>query len=276
MDDGRQKDDEGRVAIEASRPIFHVPAQHNAKLQQLVERVNADAELLQFWRCANINAVDRCGISDHGEVHIRIVANAALRLLRLLIEAGVEPSVVTHHKLAPDEAEVIVVLAACLHDLGIAIHRDDHERYSLILAYPKARQLLDGLYIEPALTIMVVETLHAVIAHRADQRCLTIEAGVLKVADALDMTRGRSRIPFEAGQVNIHSVSAQAVEAVSITQGSERPVRVDITLSNSAGIFQVDELLKRKLKNSTLAPYVEVVAHIEGETERRLLEVYRL
>ena len=255
---------------------FQVPSRHNTKLQQLMDRINADAELLQLWKCANINAVERLNMSDHGEVHIRIVANAGLRILRLLVEAGVQPSVVSHYGLTYEEAEVIVVLAACLHDLGIAVHRGDHERYSLILAYPKARQLLSEIYPEPTLTIIVAETLHAVIAHRADIRCLTIEAGVLKVADALDMTQGRSRIPFEAGQLNIHSVSALAVEAVQIEKGAERPVRLAITLSNSAGIFQVDELLKRKLKNSTLVPYVEVEARIEGETERRLLEIYKL
>jgi len=255
---------------------FRVPSRHNAKLQHLVKQVNADQELIQLWKCANVNAVDRLGMSDHGEVHIRIVANAALRILRLLIEAGIEPSVVTNHDLTPEDAEVIVVLAACIHDLGIAIHRDEHEHLSMILAYPKARQLLSLLYEEPALTTMVAETLHASIAHRWDVSCLTIEAGVLKVADAMDMTEGRSRIPFEAGQINIHSVSAQAVAQVSIEKGEERPVRVAVTLSNSAGIFQVDELLKRKLKHSTLAPYVEVVAHIEGETERRLLGVYKL
>jgi len=255
---------------------FQVPARHNTKLQQLMDRINADAELLQLWKCANINAVERLNMSDHGEVHIRIVANAGLRILRLLVEAGIQPSVVSHYGLTYEEAEIIVVLAACLHDLGIAVHRADHERYSLILAYPKARQLLSEIYPEPTLTIIVAETLHAVIAHRADIRCLTIEAGVLKVADALDMTQGRSRIPFEAGQLNIHSVSALAVEAVQIEKAAERPVRLAITLSNSAGIFQVDELLKRKLKNSTLVPYVEVEARIEGETERRLLEVYKL
>lgn len=255
---------------------LQVPTRHNAKLQKLVECINADAELLQLWKCANVNAVDRSGISDHGKVHIRIVANAALKILRLLLEAGIAPSVVIHHDLTPEDAEVIVVLAACLHDLGIAVHRDDHERYSLILGYPKARQLLSGSYDEPTLTTMVAEVLHAIIAHRWDVRCLTIEAGVLKVADALDMTQGRSRIPFEIGQVNIHSVSAQAVEDVSIEKGTDRPVRIEISLGNSAGIFQVDELLKRKLKNSTLAPYVEVVARITGETERRLLDVYEL
>jgi hypothetical protein len=255
---------------------WKIPARHNAKLQALVERVSQDAELLQLYRCANMNAVDRAGMNDHGEVHIRIVANAALRLLRLLAEADIEPSIVKDYGLGHEEAEVIVFLGACLHDIGIAVHRDDHERHSLVMAYPKARQLLAGLYEEPTLTILVAETLHTIIAHQWDEKCLTLEAGVVKVADALDMTSGRSRIPFEAGQVNIHSISALAVEQVVIERGEERAVRVLIELSNSAGIFQVDELLKRKLRNSTLAPYVEVVARITGETETRLLQVYKL
>jgi len=255
---------------------WQVPARHNVKLQQLIERVNADAELIQLWKCSNVNAVDRAGMNDHGEVHIRIVANAALRLLRLLIEAGVQPGAVTNHGLSAEDAEVIVVLAACLHDIGIAVHREDHERYSVMLGYPKARQLLAGIYDEPALTAIAAAAMHAIIAHQWDVHCLTIEAGAVKVADALDMTEGRSRIPFEAGQVNIHSVSAMAIDAVKIEKGEDRPVRIVVSLSNSAGIFQVDELLKRKLKNSTLAPYVQVEARIEGETERRLFDIYKL
>jgi hypothetical protein len=255
---------------------FSVPSRGNRKLKALVKHIGEDSELLQLWRCANINAVDRGNISDHGDVHIRIVANAALRILRLLMDAGVEPSVVGQHGLTAEDAEVVVVLAACVHDLGIAIHREDHERYSLILAYPKARQLLSPIYEEPDLTTMVSEVLHAAIAHRADVPCLTHEAGVLKIADALDMTQGRSRIPFESGQVNIHSVSAQAVEAVKVKKGDKRPVRIEIILANSAGIFQVDELLKRKLQHSSVAPHVEVVARTKGKSERRLFEIYRM
>ncbi|HHX66024.1 MAG TPA: HD domain-containing protein [Chloroflexi bacterium] len=255
---------------------WNVPARHNARLETLLDRIADDVELLQLYKCANINAVDRSGMNDHGEVHVRIVVNAALRILRLLIEDGIRPSVLQYEGMDELDAEVIVVLAAALHDIGIAVHRDGHEEHSLVLAYPKARQLLEGIYDEPALTIMVAETLHAVISHRSDMRCLTIEAGVVKVADALDMSQGRSRIPFEAGQMNIHSVSALAVQSVSIERGDDRPVRISIRLTNSAGIFQIDELLKSKLKSSTLAPYVEVVARIEGDTEQRLFEVYKL
>lgn len=256
---------------------FKVPVHENAKLKTLIENIQADPEINQLWKSANINAVDRAGISDHGEVHIRIVANAALKILRLLIEGGVAPSIVANHKMTNDDAEVVVVLAAALHDVGISVHRDDHEKYSLWIGYPKCRQLLANIYKEPELTIVTQDTLHAIIAHDADQRCLTIEAGALKVADTTDMTQGRSRIPFQAGQINIHSISALGVKDVKIEKGEKRPVRISVTLSNSAGIFQLDNLLKHKLKNSTIAQLVEVVAEMEeGTTEKRLFEVYTL
>ncbi|HQJ08476.1 MAG TPA: phosphohydrolase, partial [Deltaproteobacteria bacterium] len=111
---------------------FNIPTKENAKLRMLIDRVTANAELVQLWKCANINAIDRSGINDHGEVHIRIVSNAALRILRLLVRGGVVPSVVKDYGLTADDAEVVVVLASCLHDVGIAVHRDDHEQYSLI------------------------------------------------------------------------------------------------------------------------------------------------
>lgn len=255
---------------------FNIPTRKNSRLAALLDRISGNTELLQLWKCANINAVDRSGINDHGEIHIRIVSNAALRMLRLLVDGGIEPGVVRDHHLTVEDAEVVVVLAACLHDIGISVHRNDHEKHSLFLAYPKCRELLSGIYEEPALTIITTEVLHAIVAHNAEERCLTIEAGVLKVADALDMTEGRSRIPFETGKVNIHSVSAKAVDSVEIERGCDRPVRIIITLANSAGIFQVDELLRHKLKNSSIDNYVEVTIKIEGETEKRLIEGYTL
>lgn len=259
------------------RPVVvRIPTRHNTRLAAIVERINADRGLHGLWRCANVNAVDRLGMSDHGPVHVRIVSNIALRLLRLLVSSGLTPSIQRHHGMEQHDAEIVVVLAALLHDVGMAIHRDDHERFSLILAHAKLRELLDGSYQEPYLTVVVSETLHAIIAHRSDGRPLTLEAGVVRVADALDMTRGRSRIPFEAGQVNIHSVSAAAIDKVEIGRGEVKPIRIDVTMSNSAGIFQLDELLKEKLHGSGLEPHVEVSARIEGETERSLIQVFRL
>jgi len=259
-----------------ARQIFHVPARHNAKLQQLVAAINRDESLHQLWRCANVNAMDRSNMSDHGPVHIRIVANISLKLIRLLLQDNIEPAVVRDHGLGNEDAEVIVVLAAALHDIGMSIHRHEHETYSLILGAPKARELLSGIYQEPELTIVTSETLHAVISHRSDERTYTIEASAVKVGDALDMTQGRSRIPFEQGAVNIHSLSAAAVERVIIRKGAEKPIRIEAVLNNSAGLFQLDDLLRPKIASSSIARYVEVEARIEGEIEKRLLPVYNI
>lgn len=256
--------------------VIRVPARHNPVLQQVMDRVNADEELYALWQAMNVNAVDRLGMSDHGPVHFQIVANIALKLLRLLIERGVVPSVVRDHKMTNNDAEVIVVLGALLHDLGMSIHRIDHEQYSLFVAQPKIDSLLDGLYGVTARTIIRSETLHAIISHRSDGRPMTVEAGVVRVADALDMTKGRSRIPFEAGKVNIHSLSAAAIEQVEIKSSAEKPIHINVRMSNSAGVFQLDELLKEKLDGSGLEQYVEVEATIEGETEKKLVTVFRM
>ena len=243
----------------------------------MLAAVNADADLHAIWRCQNVTAVDRLGMSDHGPVHMQIVANLALRLLRLLAAKGVEPAVARDHGMGAEDAEVVVVLGALLHDSGMSIHRDDHERMSLFVALPKLQELLADVYPDPApRRVLVSETLHAIITHRSGGRPLTLEAGVVRLADALDMSQGRSRIAFTAGHVNIHSVSAAAVEKVTVGPGAVKPVRVDVRLSNAAGIFQIDELLGDKLKGSGLEPYVEVTAGVSGEADRRLFETLKL
>jgi metal-dependent HD superfamily phosphatase/phosphodiesterase len=256
--------------------VIRMPTRHNTKLQQIIDRVNQDDELYMFWRCANINAVDRLGMSDHGPVHVQIVSNIGLKLLRLLINQGIVPSIVTNHALTNDDAEIVVVLGALMHDLGMAIHRDDHERFSLILATMKLRELLDGIYDVAARTVIMSEVLHAIISHRSDGRPLTLEAGVVRIADALDIAKGRSRIAFEAGKINIHSLSAAAIDHIEIQQGDHKPVRIVVDMLNSAGVFQIDELLKEKLSGSGLEPYMEIVATIKGETEKKLVEVFRV
>ncbi len=255
----------------------HVPDARNPKLQRFMEAVRADAELYMYWQAQNVNAITRLGMTDHGPVHVHIVANLALRLLRMLVAHGVQPSIVRDYDLSVDDAEVVVVAAALLHDIGMSIHRINHEEYSLILADRKLVDLLPVVYPDPAVRAVVhAEVLHAIIAHRREGKPLTLEAGVVRVADALDMAQGRSRIPFERGAINIHSVSAMAVEKVSLAEGEGKPIRVDIVLRNSAGIFQVDSLLKEKLRGSGLEPYVEVVAHVEGQQEAPLVQTYVL
>ncbi|MFO7589218.1 MAG: HD domain-containing protein [Gemmatimonadota bacterium] len=260
----------------AARIGITVPARHNPTLAAVVERANRDEGLYALWTAQNVMAVDRLGMSDHGPVHVQIVANSALRLLRLLMDGDVRPSVVADYGMTEKDAEVVVVLAALLHDVGMSIHREGHEAYSLFTAGPPLDRLLEGLYEPAEATVLRSEVLHAIIAHRAGGMPLTLEAGILRVADALDMEHGRSRIPFEAGSTSIHAVSAASIEDVSIEAGEETPVRVRVRMSNSAGVYQVDKLLRDKLIGSGLEPFIAVEARIEGDTEKRIVADFRL
>ncbi|MCH2461292.1 MAG: HD domain-containing protein [Gemmatimonadetes bacterium] len=257
------------------RIVMNVPHRRNPKLQKVMELVNADDELYALWTAANVNAVERLQMSDHGPVHVKIVMNIAVRMLRLLADAGVSTGVANNYDMDMDDAEVVVALAALLHDTGMSINRTDHEGFSLFIAQSKLGEVLPKLYSPREATIIRSEVLHAIISHRAGGKPLTLEAGVVRIADALDMAKGRSRIPFSKGSLSIHSVSAAAVESVSIDKGSAKPIRVIIELSNSAGLFQLDQLLRKKVDGSGLEQYLEINAKV-GEEEKRLLTDFSL
>ena len=209
-------------------------------------------------------------------VNHKLRRRLALKLLRDLTRKGAEPGMVRDYGMRTEDAEVVVVLGALWHCVGMAVHRKGHEDWSLFMAADRLPDMLDGLYEEPAKTVVIAEVLQCITAHRADGEPLSLEAGIVRVADALDMAKGRSRIPFAEGRTSIHSLSAAAIETVTIRDGVERPILVEIEMNNSAGVYQIDSLLRAKLRGSGLEHYVEVFAHIDTEAEKRLVPLYRL
>ena len=262
-----------RDAVESMR--IKVPTRGNRCLEDFLGAANSDEQLKAWWHVAQANA-NRLGMSDHSWIHIQIVTNIALRLFRLLHRRGLEPDTVRIHGMRAQDAEVVIAAGCLLHDVGMSIHRTDHEAYSLFLAADKLETLLAGAYDEPERSVLAAEAMHAIIAHRRRGDPFTVEAGIVRVADALDMAEGRSRLPFESGRPNIHSLSAAAIEAVKIEAGEEKAVRIEIDMNNSSGIFQVDELLATKLRGSGLEEQIEVVARIDAEHEKRLVPVFRI
>jgi metal-dependent HD superfamily phosphatase/phosphodiesterase len=274
--DGSPRTEPGVRPGEAMRDArIRAPTRGNRRLEALLDAANDDAQLKAWWRMQDVNA-GRVGMSDHSWVHVQIVVNIALRLFRLLNRRGVEPALVADHGMRPHDAEVAIAAAALLHCVGMAIHRTDHEAYSLFLAADKLGDLLAGCYDEPERSVVTAEAMHAIIGHRRRGAPHTLEAGIVRVADALDMAEGRSRVPFEGGRTNIHSLSAAAIDEVRIEPGEDRAVMIEIAMNNSAGIFQVDELLATKLRGSGLEDHVEVVARIDAEHEKRLVPVFRI
>jgi metal-dependent HD superfamily phosphatase/phosphodiesterase len=255
---------------------FNIPFRENAKLRQVVGSIKGDVRLWAFWKCSNVMAIDRMGYTDHGPTHVRIVANSALKILRILAERKIVPSVVKNYSMKNEDAEVIVVLGSIFHDLGMVVSRDGHEQFGVLLSLEFLEKHLQPIYTEEERAIITSEVLHAIVSHERGRKPLTVEAGVVSVADALDMEEGRARIPFEAGKVDIHSVSALSIEKVSIQKGEEKPIIIRITMSNSAGVFQIDELLKPRIENSGLQDYIHVVAEITGEKERTIIKKFEI
>ena len=264
------------TVTEAVRGVsVKAPTRGNRRLEAFLDAANGDDELRAWWHMQHVFA-GRLGMSDHSWVHVQIVLNIALRLFRLLVKRGVEPAMLSDHLMTERDAEVVIAAGCLLHDSGMSIHRTDHEAYSLFLAARKLPELLADVYREPERAVVVAESLHAIIGHRRRGDPMTLEAGVVRVADALDLAQGRSRVPFEGRRPNIHSLSAAAIDDVRISAGEARAVSIEIAMNNSAGIFQVDELLATKLRGSGLEEHVEVVAQIDAEHEKRLVPVFRI
>jgi metal-dependent HD superfamily phosphatase/phosphodiesterase len=256
--------------------VFNIPFRNNAKLKHVIDKVKADTKLHTYWKCSNVMAIDRMGYTDHGPTHVKIVANLALKLLRILMDKQVTPSIVKSYGMRNEDAEVVVVLGSIFHDLGMVVIRTDHEKYSVLLALEFIERCLTPVYSEEERAIMCSEVLHAIVAHEQPNKPLTVEAGIVSIADALDMEAGRARIPFKAGKIDIHAVSALSIEKVEIVEGETKPITIKITMSNSAGVFQIDELLKPRIESSGLKDYIHVVAEITGEKESKIIDKFEI
>lgn len=258
---------------------MNVPTRGNNKLAAVLQAVNKNRELNTIWEASNIMAVKRLGMSDHGPTHVAIVSNLAVKILRNLIDAEVIPSIVKDWEFTNEDAEIVVFLAALMHDLGNSVHRDLHDDIGIVLASKLLPEVLEQAYPDRReRQIMITETLHAMVAHDTGVEVHTIEAGVVRIADGLDMEKGRARIGFKHGKKDIHSISAMAIDDVKLlAPDKKKPIKIEIVMTDAAGIFQVDYLLKKKIKGSLLESYVSVTAKRSGKAKHEeLIETYAL
>ena len=229
------------------------------RLRDMLSILRDDEEVAALIEAQNVNPVTRLGFNDHGSKHVRIVRNRALALYDLLKRDGVTFNGARDHGLDEADEAVIIGLGATLHDVGHIVHRDQHSHWSVPIAADVLDRLLDGVYPLEERIPLKGEVLHTIICHHSDQKPLTREAGVVRIADALDMERGRSREPYESGGRGINTVSSQAIEQVHLYPGTDVAVQVEIEMTNAAGVYQVDELLKSKLDNSGLEEHIRIV-----------------
>jgi len=218
-------------------------------------------EIQTCWLMANYVATKKLGMNDHGETHALVATASALTMLDLLEGSEFCPDIVSEGFGDWDDAALVVLTAMLCHDLGNTIHRDDHASLGVAVTLPVLDRVLPLIYDDLCKRTAIRSfILSAIYSHHGTPRPLTIEAAIVCIADATDMTKGRGRVAFESGSISIHSVSALSIERVEIKTGEEKPIALVIHMSSPAGIFQVQEILAPKVRAGPLADAVDVVA----------------
>ena len=234
------------------------------------ENLKSNKEVKTLIKQANNVSIGRLGLNDHGEMHSKITTRNALKILSLLKKSTIMKEKIGNE----DDAKIAVMLSAYLHDIGISINRENHELFSVILAKPIAEKLLIDYYKESKKAYAILPVvLEGILCHMGNYKPTSVEAGIISIADGCDMTKGRARISFTIGDRSIHEYSAMAIDEVNIKKGKEKPVEIEIKMSSAAGVFQVQEILLKKIKNSGLKKYVAVVSKVK-ERGKSYKDVY--
>jgi len=231
---------------------------------RMFNMLQSDEETNTYLSLANYIAVRKLGYNDHGPLHARIVTANGVKLLRIILDSKqLQVDSISGLGLSEDDAYIIIVASCMLHDIGNAVHREEHEIFSVMLAKGILERLLPAIYPDlPKRTAVMEQILHALYAHDVGENALTIESAIVVIADGCDITKGRGRLSFDLGKHDIHSISALSIESVDIHKGKTKLVEIEVNMSNSAGIYQVQETLANKVAKSVLRDYVEIVAEL--------------
>ncbi len=237
----------------------------STKALEMYQYLSGSPRVQSYLRTANRMAVSRLGYTDHGPVHAEVATWYALKAFDILDETFM-PNVVAEGIGDTDDARLVVLSSTYLHDIGMVIHRTEHNQGAIQLAAPILEKKLNQLYDNPGTATDILSAIfHGIFAHDDDTQCLTFEAGITKIGDGCDMTKGRTVVPFQQGKVDIHSVSAMAIRNVHLEKGENIPLEITVAMDNPAGVFQVEAVLMKKLSTSGLEDHVKVKVQVNGE-----------
>lgn len=240
------------------------------KALELANYLLTDAEVQEMQDYANNVSIKRLGFNDHGPVHMRQVANNAIKMLLILRDAGIKTSLETEEVGTFEDSVCALILAGLMHDLGMMIGRQSHEEMSLILAKPIMERALKAVFPDDLhkRTVIKAVAMESIIGHMSSRKIHSIEAGIMLIADGCDMTKGRARIPMSISTSpkvgDIHKYSANAINFIKIHHGEKKPIRIDVDMTGDVGLFQIEEVLLTKINSSPAKQFIELCAKVEG------------
>jgi len=237
----------------------------NTRALEMYQYLTGSPKVQSYLRSANRMAVSRLGYTDHGPIHAEVATWNALKTFDILDETF-QPNVVAEGIGDVDDARLVVLASTYLHDIGMVVHRNEHNQASVQLAGPILESKLMDIYNDSAKATDILSFIyHGIYAHDDDTQCLTLEAGITKIGDGADMTKGRTIVPFQKGKVDIHSVSAMAINNVILDKSEDKPLRITVSMDNPAGVFQVQAVLEKKLTTSSLEDHVDIEVLVNGD-----------
>ncbi|MGY5875048.1 MAG: HD domain-containing protein [Candidatus Thorarchaeota archaeon] len=237
----------------------------DSKTLQMYQYLSGNPKVQSYLRTANRMAVSRLGYTDHGHIHAEVATWNALKVFDIIDETF-QPNVVAEGIGDTDDARLVVMAGTYLHDIGMVIHRNEHTQASVNLAAPILEPKLEDIYSDSAkATDILSMILHSIYAHDDDTMCLTLEAGMTKIGDGCDLTKGRTIVPYHKGKVDIHSVSAMAINDIILEPGDEKPLHITVAMDNPAGVFQVQAVLEKKILTSGFRDHITVLVLVNGD-----------
>lgn len=239
---------------------------------KVMEILVNDPEIQEIQDYANNVSIVRLGFNDHGPVHMRTVCRTALKMMKILHQAGIKTSLENEGAGTFSDSLTALSMAAFMHDFGMTVGRNDHELYSGIIAYDLIKRILDQVLPkkEDLKRKIVIRSmaLEGIVGHMGVRKIHSLEAGIIQIADGCDMTKGRARIPMELNKSpsvgDIHKYSANSIEKVKILAGQEKQIRIEVNMSADVGFFQIEEVLLQKINSSPAKALVELFAGVEG------------
>ncbi len=247
----------------------------NTKLA--AEWIFKNKEIQHLQDYANVVSIKRLGYNDHGPVHMRKAASNAIKMFDLLHERGIKFNLENEGIGTVDDSKTAVLIASLFHDFGMTVSREQHEHLSVILSLPYIEKILKKLYKENIVKQMILRSMivEGIFGHMASHKIHSLEAGLVLVGDGCDMEKGRARITSLLSSQpkvgDIHKYSASAINNVEIVAGKDKPIQINVEMTESVGFFQIEEVLFPKINFSPVKPYIELYAWVQGEEKQKYL-----
>jgi len=234
------------------------------KARETLATLSQDIEVANLLEQANIVSIARMGYNDHGKVHAKIVAMNAIKIYNLFNNTDTPANIVRERVGDNEDVIVSLLIGAYLHDIGISVSRDSHDMLGVILGKGILVRILPLVTEDKEKTErMTPIILEEILCHLGHYRATSLEAKIVATSDGTDMTKGRARIPAKTSKPDIHQFSALAVEQVEINRGQKKPIRINIEMNDTAGVFQIEHQLIQKITDVGFEDHVEIVGTIK-------------